>query len=52
MNYIEIAVKEPRNRGFMIDRKDLASYIKTEEPLYRSMYMYDEVGKQPISWES
>jgi len=48
MNYIEIAVKEPRNRGFMIDRKDLASYIKTEEPLYRSMYMYDEVGKAQI----
>ena len=48
MNYIEIAKKEPRNRGFMISKKELASYINPEEPLYRSLYMYDDIGKEEI----
>ena len=48
MNYIEIAKKEPRNRGFMISKKELASHINPEEPLYRSLYMYDDNGKEEI----
>ena len=48
MNYIEIAKKEPRNRGFMISKKELASHINPEEPLYRSLYMYDDIGKEEI----
>ena len=49
MNYIEIAKKEPRNRGFMISKKELASHINPEEPLYRSLYMYDDIGKEEIN---
>jgi len=48
LNYIEIAKKEPRNRGFMISKKELASHINPEEPLYRSLYMYDDNGKEEI----
>ncbi len=48
MNYIEIAKQEPRNRGFVIPKKELASHINPEEPLYRSLYLYDEAGKNQI----
>tara|TARA_R110002020_G_scaffold23434_1_gene77908 strand:- start:2105 stop:3880 length:1776 start_codon:yes stop_codon:yes gene_type:complete len=48
VNYIEIAKKEPRNRGFIIPKTELASHINTEEPLYRSLYLYDETGKAKI----
>ena len=48
MNYIEIAKKEPRNRGFVIPKKELASHINPEEPLYRSLYLYDEAGRDKI----
>tara|TARA_R100001443_G_scaffold107392_1_gene117238 strand:+ start:1887 stop:3662 length:1776 start_codon:yes stop_codon:yes gene_type:complete len=48
VNYIEIAKKEPRNRGFMIPKTELASHIDTEVPLYRSLYLYDEAGKNQI----
>jgi len=48
VNYIEIAKAEPRNRGFIIPKTELSSYINTEEPLYRSLYLYDEVGKSQI----
>ena len=48
MKYIEIAKKEPRNRGFIIPKTELASHIDTEEPLYRSLYLYDEAGKNQI----
>ena len=48
MNYIEIAKAEPRNRGFVIQKKELSSYINPKEPLYRSLYLYDETGKSQI----
>lgn len=48
MNYIEIAIKQPRNRGYMIEKKTLSGYINSNEPLYRSLYLYDDVGKDAI----
>ena len=48
MNYIEIAKAEPRNRGFIIPKTELSSYINPEEPLYRSLYLYDDAGKSQI----
>ena len=48
MNYIEIAKNEPRNRGFIIPKKELASHINPKEPLYRSLYLYDEAGKNQV----
>ena len=40
MKYIEIAIKVPQNRGKMIPRNELSSYLNPEEPLYRSLYQY------------
>ena len=48
MNYVEIAQKTPRNRGTIIDRKNLIKYINLDDPLYRSLYLYDEHGKKAI----
>ena len=48
MNYIEIAKQKPRNRGFIIPKTELSSYINPKEPLYRSLYLYDDVGKKQI----
>lgn len=42
MDYIEIAQGSPRNRGFLILKKDLVKYINPAEPLYRSVYLYDK----------
>ena len=41
MNYLEIARGTPINRGIMIEANKLAHYI-SKEPLYRSVYLYDE----------
>ena len=48
MNYLEIAQKTPRNRGVIIDKKSLIKYINIDDPLYRSLYLYDEHGKAAI----
>ena len=48
MNYLEIAQKTPHNRGAIIDKKDLINYINKNDPLYRSLYLYDINGKQAI----
>ena len=45
MNYIEIAKGSPKNRGYVIDKKDLVKFINGE-PLYRSMYLYGEDAKE------
>jgi len=45
VKYVEIAIDTPRNRGHLINRKELASYINLEKPLYRSLYLYDEAAK-------
>tara|TARA_R110000824_G_scaffold95302_1_gene229242 strand:+ start:1411 stop:3171 length:1761 start_codon:yes stop_codon:yes gene_type:complete len=42
MDYIEIAQGSPRNRGFLILKRDLIKYINPEEPLYRSVYLYSK----------
>ena len=42
MDYIEIAQGSPRNRGSLIPKKDLLKYINPEEPLFRSIYLYDK----------
>tara|TARA_R100001594_G_scaffold3754_7_gene13876 strand:+ start:14609 stop:16369 length:1761 start_codon:yes stop_codon:yes gene_type:complete len=41
MNYLEIAKGSPFNRGIIISSDRLSSYIG-EQPLYRSVYLYDE----------
>ena len=41
MNYLEIARGTPVNRGIMIEANKLINYV-SNEPLYRSVYLYDE----------
>ena len=41
MSYLEIARGTPINRGIMIESDKLGNYI-SDEPLYRSVYLYDE----------
>ena len=41
MKYLEIARATPINRGIMIPKGKLINYI-SKEPLYRSVYLYDE----------
>ena len=40
--YLEIAQGTPAARGVLIEKKDLAKYVNTERPLYRSVYTYTE----------
>jgi len=47
MNFIEIAKGDIRRRGHMIEKKDLHLHIDGE-PLYRSMYLYDEKALEYI----
>ena len=42
MKYVEIAVGSPRNRGLLIPRKNLKRYLKRDDAVYRSTYLYDE----------
>tara|TARA_R110001599_G_scaffold342409_2_gene564166 strand:+ start:17133 stop:18908 length:1776 start_codon:yes stop_codon:yes gene_type:complete len=46
MEFIEIAINSPRERGLLIHKKELIKYIKPSEKrvLYRSIYLYDEDG--------
>ena len=39
-DYVEIAVGSPRDRGRLIAKKDLVNYIKSDTPLFRSVYLY------------
>ena len=41
MDFVEIAKGSPRNRGLLIVKKELGNHISVKEPLYRSMYLYD-----------
>ena len=43
MKYIEIAKGTPHNRGIIIPTNKLSAYIG-EEPLYRSVYLYDDTA--------
>ena len=47
MNYVEIAVGTPRNRGTLVLKSDLYKYIPIDcKALYRSVYLYNEDAKQ------
>ena len=48
MNYVEIARGVPNNRGIIIPVKELGKYI-LHEPLYRSVYLYDETAVEYVS---
>ena len=48
MNYIEIAKGSPHNRGIMIPTERLSAYIG-DEPLYRSVYLYDDTAMQYVN---
>ena len=48
MNYVEIAKGSPSNRGIIIPVNKLASYIG-DEPLYRSVYLYDESALEYVN---
>ena len=41
MNYVEIAKGSPANRGILIPVNNLIKHI-SKEPLYRSVYLYDD----------
>ena len=43
MKYVEIARGTPVNRGIIIPIEKLSNYI-SKEPLYRSVYLYDDEG--------
>ena len=47
MKYIEIARGNPNNRGIIIPVESLVDYID-KEPLYRSVYLYDETAKEYV----
>ena len=42
MDYIEIAQGTPRNRGLLVPKNDLMKYIKSNVPLFRSIYLYNK----------
>jgi hypothetical protein len=48
MNYVEIARGTPVNRGIIIPIDKLVNYIE-KEPLYRSVYLYDEEAVKYVS---
>ena len=48
MNFVEIARGNPFNRGIIIPFENLVSYIG-DEPLYRSVYLYDESAVQYVN---
>ena len=44
--FVEIAQGSPFNRGLLIAKNDLVKYINSKDPLYRSMYLYNEDAKK------
>ena len=44
--YVEIARGTPSNRGILIPHDTLAKYISSDEPLYRSVYLYGDDAKE------
>ena len=42
MKYVEIAVGTPRNRGVLVLKSQLGKYLRKNEAVYRSTYLYDE----------
>ena len=48
MKYLEIAIGTPANRGVLIPKGELASYLDGQ-PLYRSVYLYDESAVEYVA---
>tara|TARA_Y100001963_G_scaffold48232_1_gene67816 strand:+ start:868 stop:2628 length:1761 start_codon:yes stop_codon:yes gene_type:complete len=48
MNFVEIAIGTPFNRGIIIPTNKLSAYIG-EESLYRSVYLYDDTAKEYVN---
>ena len=48
MNYVEIAKGTPFNRGIIIPVSKLQNYLG-KEPLYRSVYLYDESAVEYVN---
>ena len=44
--YVEIARGTPANRGILIAQEYLVKYISPDEPIYRSVYLYEETAKE------
>ena len=44
--YVEIARGTPANRGMLIPHTHLVRYISPEEPIYRSVYLYQDEAKE------
>ena len=49
MKYLEIAQGSPRNRGLLIAKESLVKYIKKDEALFRSTYLYDDEAIDYVS---
>ena len=43
--YVEIAQESPRKRGLLVPKQDMYKYAKDRVQLYRSVYLYDQQGK-------
>ena len=43
--YVEIAQESPRKRGLLVPKQDMYKYAKNGVQLYRSVYLYDQQGK-------
>tara|TARA_R110000824_G_scaffold69214_2_gene178334 strand:+ start:15774 stop:17537 length:1764 start_codon:yes stop_codon:yes gene_type:complete len=48
MKYLEIAIGTPANRGVLIPKNELATYLDGQ-PLYRSVYLYDEDAMEYVA---
>ncbi len=46
--YVEIARGTPANRGILIPHENIVKYIGPDEPIYRSVYLYEELAKEYV----
>ena len=46
--YVEIAKGAPSNRGTLVPKNELHTYLEPETPLYRSLYLYDDSAVSEI----
>ena len=55
MHWVEVAIGSPRYRGLLIPLEEMHLYVLDEgdsKPVYRSMYLYDEEGKNYVDQNS
>ncbi len=48
MKYLEIAIGTPANRGVLIPKEELSTYLDGQ-PLYRSVYLYDDSAMEYVA---